>query len=150
LLSQLILLIFHGLMNSWNVRNVALMLFSTLVNRSLQSARTSQHMYVSRAALEGRQTFAAWHSRYPRILPCISAYLERYTSGGGEAGHTALFPMLIILRSLKWSEDEKGLQAQLSRALRPYLGSPEWQVSVTAFLYSCDRASSRSDDRYGK
>lgn len=104
------------------------MLFSTLVNRSLQSARTSQHMYASRAALEGRQTFASWHSKYPRILPYISAYLRRYTAGQGAGGHTALFPMLIILRSLKWGPEEEKLQAELRDALEPYLGSPEWHV----------------------
>jgi hypothetical protein len=100
-------------------------------------------MYASRAALEGRQTFASWHSKYPRILPYIAAYLRRYTAGQGAGGHTALFPMLIILRSLKWGPDEEGLQAELRAALDPYLGNPEWQVRGPALIGAVRRGANQ-------
>ena len=92
-------------------------------------------MYSSRAALEGRQTFAAWHAKYPRILPYITTYLRRCTAGEVDGAHTALFPMLIILRSLQWSEEGErdGVQGELREVLEPYLGSREWQVSTDDF-----------------
>lgn len=48
--------------------------------------------------------------------------------------HSAVLPMLIILRSLRWSEKgEKGeireVVRDLKRGVRPFLGSREWQVS---------------------
>jgi hypothetical protein len=99
-------------------------------------------MYATREALGQRQTFAAWHERYPRILPFVADYLRRYAvaSDGGAAGgmqgtaststaHSALVPMLIIIRSLRWSEKSEEVQAELRDAVRPFLSSREWQVS---------------------
>jgi hypothetical protein len=113
---------------SWNVRNVGLILFSTLVHRSLTPARVGQDMYASRLSL----TFASWHSRYPRILPFVTDYLNahRPTAERGIADnkHSPLFPILIIVRGLQYSDKAETVQDGLKSAVRPYLGSPEWQV----------------------
>lgn len=43
--------------------------------------------------------------------------------------HTPLFPMLIIIRSLRWSDKGGEVQDGLKGVVRPHLGSSERQVS---------------------
>lgn len=118
---------------SWNVRNVGLILFSTLSHRSLGTAR-SQETAGTRAALAGRQTIAAWHKLYPSIIPQIADYLRK-SYGQGPASlteHSPLFPILIILRSLRWSPEGTRTAEYLYPVVERYLGSVEWQIREVA------------------
>lgn len=42
--------------------------------------------------------------------------------------HSPLLPILIIVRSLKWSDKNAEMLSNLARAVEPYLGSREYQV----------------------
>lgn len=127
---------------SWNVRNVGLILFSTLVHRSLSTGKATQNLYSSRTVLSTRQTFAAWHAKFPSILPFITEYLRARqpssssttnTSSNTETNrHSPLFPILIILRSLRHSPNSETLQKQLIPLVEPYLASREWQIRQVA------------------
>ncbi|KAK4688723.1 thyroid adenoma-associated protein, partial [Tremellales sp. Uapishka_1] len=113
---------------NWNVRNVGLIVFSTMVNRSLSSGQ-SQDLYKSRSTLSQRQTFINWHKKYPSIIPFVIVYLKESEKSDLKSNtHSPLFPILIILRSLRWSEEGRQIQAQLKEAVRPHLNSPDWRV----------------------
>jgi ABC-type tungstate transport system substrate-binding protein len=120
--------------DSWNVRNVGLILFSTLAHRSLALGRNSQDFYRSRAILGTRQTLNTWHTRYPSIIPFMTDYLHRMKTDSVNisrtAQHSPLFPILIIIRSLRYSVEGKQLQDALLPEVLPYLSSPEWQVRI--------------------
>ncbi|WVO13844.1 hypothetical protein L204_101467 [Cryptococcus depauperatus] len=119
--------------SNWNVRNVGLILFSTLVHRCLAPSRGGQDYYRSRAALLLRKSFYLFHSKYPLILPFIIKYLAH--DGGEEKAnnkHTPLFPILIIVRSLKWSDTNVEIPRKLSNLIEPYLSSTQQQVRQVA------------------
>ncbi|ORY34822.1 putative death-receptor fusion protein-domain-containing protein [Naematelia encephala] len=119
---------------NWNVRNVGLILFSTLVHRSLTPTRGTQDLYASRATLATRQTLAAWHAKYPKIVPHITQHLRRAGSSlekgsvSALSRHSPLFPILIIVRSLKWSDRGAEVRVPLLEAVEPYLSNQEWQI----------------------
>ncbi|CAK9780976.1 hypothetical protein CC85DRAFT_284619 [Cutaneotrichosporon oleaginosum] len=117
---------------NWAVRNVALILFSTLTNRALSTSRPQDDS--GRAALDARQTLASWHQKYPNLLPYIIQTLRNVRGRGplslGE--HSPLFPLLIIIRSLRWSVDGEALAASLYPAVEPFLSSREWMVRAAA------------------
>lgn len=117
---------------NWNVRNVGLILFSTLTNRALSTSRPQDEG--GRAALAARQTLASWHAKYPSLIPFITTYLRAARGKGPTAlgEHSPLFPLLIILRSLRWSADGEALAEPLFAAVEPFLGSVEWQVREVA------------------
>ncbi|WWC73595.1 uncharacterized protein I206_107567 [Kwoniella pini CBS 10737] len=114
----------------WNVRNVGLILFSTLVHRCLSPARGGQDLYNSRSTLLTRQSFSAFHSRYPQIIPYITRYLEAHQDESGK--HSPLFPILIIVRSLRYDQDSEDLVMALRNVVRRYLSSKEFQVRQVA------------------
>lgn len=127
--------------SSWNVRNVGLILFSTLINRSLSSSRGSQDYYESRAKLMTRQTIAAWDKKYPQILPHVTNLLQASSKTHNQTGinaHSPLFPILIILRSLRWTERGESVAQPLRTVVEGYLGSGQWQVRAV----SCQALSS--------
>ncbi|BEI84050.1 hypothetical protein CcaverHIS002_0406540 [Cutaneotrichosporon cavernicola] len=117
---------------NWAVRNVALILFSTVTNRALTTSRPQDEG--GRAALAARQTLASWNKKYPSLLPYIRQTLRDVRGRGplvlGE--HSPLFPLLIIIRSLRWSADGEDLATTLYPAVEPFLGSPEWMVRAAA------------------
>ncbi|OCF46051.1 hypothetical protein I317_00139 [Kwoniella heveanensis CBS 569] len=122
----------------WNVRNVGLIFFSTMVHRCLSPPRGGQDYYRSRSALATRSSFAAFHAKYPKIIPFITEYLRQHSANtdrnkqGNVNRHSPLFPILIIVRSLRWSVDEAELQNDLKKAVAPYLNSEEFQVRQVA------------------
>lgn len=117
---------------SWNVRNVGLILFSSLTLRSLASERGTQDFYRSREMLATRQPFHIWHTKYPSVLPFVVTFLQDSAANRSDkirgTNHSALFPILVILRSLRWSEQGTAIQDALTSAIVPYLNSTEWQV----------------------
>ena len=120
---------------NWNVRNVGLILFSTIVHRTLATGRGSQDFFASRETLASRQTLASWHAKYPKIVPYITDYLiqrSRQGQGATENAHSPLFPILIIVRSLRWSPQGAELASNLLGAVGVYLGSKQWQVRTVA------------------
>ncbi|ODO00815.1 hypothetical protein L198_03142 [Cryptococcus wingfieldii CBS 7118] len=116
----------------WNVRNVGLILFSTLVHRCLSPPRGGQDYYRSRATLASRTTFSTFHSKFPLILPCLIDHLSSGNTAEADNKHTPLFPILIIIRSLRWSEKNTDLPQRSMRVLSPYLHSREHQVRRAA------------------
>ncbi|WVQ96114.1 hypothetical protein IAU59_003216 [Kwoniella sp. CBS 9459] len=122
----------------WNVRNVGLIFFSTMVHRCLSPPRGGQDYYRSRSALATRSSFAAFHAKYPQIIPFITDYLRQHSSGTENKAkaninrHSPLFPILIIVRSLRWAAEEEKLQDALREAVRPYLSNGEYQVRQVA------------------
>lgn len=104
-----------------------------MAHRSLATGH-SHEVFGSRAALAGRQTLASWHSRYPSIIPHIGDYLRRARKDGPASltEHSPLFPILIIVRSLRWSADGSQTAEYLAHFVEPYLGSVEWQVREVA------------------
>ena len=125
--------------DSWNLRNVGLTLFSTLVHRSLSPSHGSQDFYASRATLATRQPLAMWDAKYPSLVPFITDYLHKSAVTGPtatHAQHSPLFPILIIIRSLRWSPTHPELPEALVPAVVPYLGSAEWQVSDRGLAYA--------------
>ncbi|TXT12824.1 hypothetical protein VHUM_01225 [Vanrija humicola] len=119
--------------SNWNVRNVGLILFSTLAHRSLATARYKE-VFGTRNALAGRQTLAAWDGRYPEMIPYVADYLRRARKEGPATltQHSPLFPILIIVRSLRWSPEGAQTADSLFPVVEPYLGSVEWQVRDVA------------------
>ena len=115
------------------MRNVGLILFSTITHRSLTTGR-SQELAGTRAGLATRQTLASWHKLYPSLIPHISDYLRRsYKQGPATlTEHSPLFPILIILRSLRWSEEGARTAEFLFPVVERYLSSVEWQVREVA------------------
>ena len=120
------------LTSSWNVRNVGLILFSTIVHRSLAPGRGTQDFFASRSTLATRTTLANWHGRYPSIIPYITRVLEELSTAGTASAHSPLFPILIIVRSLRWSSNGSALAEELFQIVKTYLGSSEWQVRTVA------------------
>jgi hypothetical protein len=117
---------------SWNVRNVGLILFSTLVHRSLTPNRGTPDLFQNRTTLSKRQTLFNWHNTHPSIIPYLRDILGDSSSAGSTGAansHSPIFPILIILRSLRWSSEGGSLAAGLKTVVLPYLGSPERQVS---------------------
>ncbi|WVQ75014.1 hypothetical protein IAR50_004622 [Cryptococcus sp. DSM 104548] len=116
----------------WNVRNVGLILFSTLVHRCLSPPRGGQDYYRSRATLASRTTFSTFHAKFPLILPFLIDHLSSGPTADTGNKHTPLFPILIIIRSLRWSEKNTEIPKRLVLALSPYLHSREHQVRRAA------------------
>ncbi|KAL7425015.1 hypothetical protein Q5752_000702 [Cryptotrichosporon argae] len=118
---------------NWSVRNVGLLLFSTLANRSLSGGR-GQDVFASRASLAARPTLAVWSAAYPAVVPFITRHLSASATRAPSSLATLspLFPILIIVRSLKWSADGEALAAGLRDVVEPYLASSEWQVRQVA------------------
>jgi hypothetical protein len=69
-----------------------------------------------------------WHTKYPSLLPYIIKYM-----GELKGTHTPLFPMLIIVRSLRWSEKGGEVQDGLKGVVRVHLGSSERQVNFVVW-----------------
>jgi hypothetical protein len=110
---------------------VGLILFATLIHRSLNLAK-SQDLFEYRTNTATRQTFIAWHTKYPSILPHLTQYLQanQPTSMGNK--HSPLFPILIIIRSLRYSDSGSEIQKPLVLVVEALLGSREWQVRKVA------------------
>lgn len=87
-------------------------------------------MYQKTAA--SRQTYAAWHAKYPSILPYVTKFLADYDLSVRASQHSPLFPMLIIIRSLRVSENGHEVQRPLVPAVERFLCSREWQVRKVA------------------
>lgn len=119
------------LTSSWNVRNVGLILFSTIVHRSLAPGRGTQDYYASSSTLASRQTLWNWHQKYPSIVPYIKQVLESAETTVPNT-HSPLFPILIILRSLRWSAPGADLASQMEAVVERFLSSREWQVRGVA------------------
>jgi len=113
------------------VRNVGLILFATLIHRSLNLAK-SQDLFEYRTSSATRQTFAAWHSKYPSILPYLTRYLQDHQTTSIANKHSPLFPILIIIRSLRYSDSGSEIQNSLVPVVESLLGSREWQVRKVA------------------
>ena len=123
------------LISSWNVRNVGLILFSTIVHRSLAPGRGTQDFFASRATLATRQTLAIWHKKYPSIIPYVTHLLGELSKTARSTAvnaHSPLFPVLIIIRSLRWSPAGDPMVKDLRKVLLPFLRSREWQVRIAA------------------
>ncbi|WVO23120.1 uncharacterized protein IAS62_004465 [Cryptococcus decagattii] len=118
----------------WNVRNVGLILFSTLVHRCLAPPRGGQDYYRSRTTLASRKPYSLFHNKYPLILPFLMEYLTKGSDPDCQtrSRHSPLLPILIIVRSLKWSDKNAEMLSNLARAVEPYLGSREYQIRQTA------------------
>ncbi|WVW86816.1 hypothetical protein I302_108871 [Kwoniella bestiolae CBS 10118] len=116
----------------WNVRNVGLILFSTLVHRCLSPPRGGQDYYKSHSTLATRQSFSSFHSKYPLIIPFIAEYLEQHKSENTGNKHSPLFPILIIVRSLRYDDASEGLVEGLRGTVQGYLSSREYQVRQVA------------------
>ncbi|WWC65932.1 uncharacterized protein I303_108554 [Kwoniella dejecticola CBS 10117] len=114
----------------WNVRNVGLILFSTLVHRCLSPARGGQDLYKSRSTLSTRQSFSTFHSKYPDILPYITKYLEIHTEG--ENTHSPVFPILIIIRSLRYDDECETIVKGMRDVVERYLSNREYQIRQVA------------------
>lgn len=113
------------------MRNVGLILFATLIHRSLNLAK-SQDLFEYRTSSATRQTFAAWHSKYPSILPYLIIYLQNHQTTSTANKHSPLFPILIIIRSLRYSDSGSEIQNSLVPIVESLLGSREWQVRKVA------------------
>ncbi|WWC92899.1 uncharacterized protein L201_007861 [Kwoniella dendrophila CBS 6074] len=111
----------------WNVRNVGLILFSTLVHRCLSPPRSGQDLYKSRTTLSTRHSFSSFHAKYPLVIPFITKYLEQHNHNRGNR-HSPLFPILIIIRSLRYDGEAGGLVKGLRVTVERYLSSKEHQV----------------------
>ncbi|EAL20900.1 hypothetical protein CNBE2610 [Cryptococcus deneoformans B-3501A] len=118
----------------WNVRNVGLILFSTLVHRCLAPPRGGQDYYRSRTTLASRRPFSLFHNKYPLILPFLKEYLTKGSNPDCQTRirHSPLLPILIIVRSLRWSDKNSEMLSDLARAVEPYLRSREYQIRQTA------------------
>ncbi|WRT69593.1 uncharacterized protein IL334_006582 [Kwoniella shivajii] len=114
----------------WNVRNVGLILFSTLVHRCLSPPRGGQDYYRSRSILATRTSFSTFHTKYPLVIPFITKHLQNNKTEEGR--HSPLFPILIILRSLRYDDGAEDLVKELRRVVGKYLSSKEYQVRQVA------------------
>lgn len=108
-----------------------MILFATLIHRSLNLAK-SQDMFEYRTPSPTRQTFLAWHTKYPAILPHLAKYLEDHEPSSTANQHSPLFPILIIVRSLRYSESGAAVQDPLVPVVERLLSSREWQVRKVA------------------
>ena len=110
---------------------MGLILFATLIHRSLNLAK-SQDLFEYRINTATRQTFIAWHTKYPSILTYLTQYLQadQPTTMGNK--HSPLFPILIIIRSLRYSDSGAEIQKPLVPVVESLLGSREWQVRKVA------------------
>lgn len=54
------------------------------------------------------------------------------SKGTNVNAHSPLFPVLIIVRSLRWSSAGASLADALLRVVQPFLQSPEWQIRIAA------------------
>ncbi|ORX37814.1 putative death-receptor fusion protein-domain-containing protein [Kockovaella imperatae] len=117
---------------NWNVRNVGLILFSSLIHRSLLTSDSAQDYFQSRQTLAKRQTLASWHARYPSVLPALRVELRKAALRVDLAGHSSLFPILIIIRSLRWSAVDEEISEALRLEVLPFLCSKEWQIRQVA------------------
>lgn len=117
---------------SWNVRNVGLILFSTIVHRTLAPGRGTQDFFASKSNLSTRQTLAHWHNKYPSVIPYITQILSDLSASTTPNAHSPLFPILIIIRSLRWSADGVDLAGRLIPVVQKLLGSKEWQVRMVS------------------
>lgn len=76
---------------------------------------------------------ANWHAKYPAVIPYITHTLTDLSSSAGTAGaHSPLFPILIIIRSLRWSPEGETLAGRLVPVVQNLLGSKEWQVRMVS------------------
>jgi hypothetical protein len=89
-------------------------------------------MFEYRTPSPTRQTFFAWHSKYPAILPHLTKYLEEHEPSSTANQHSPLFPILIIVRSLRYSESGHAVQQPLVPVVDRLLASREWQVRKVA------------------
>jgi len=110
---------------------VGLILFATLIHRSLNLAK-SQDLFEYRINTATRQTFIAWHTKYPSILPYLTQYLQVNQPASSGNKHSPLFPILIIIRSLRYSDAGSEIQKPLVPVVESLLGSREWQVRKVA------------------
>jgi hypothetical protein len=108
-----------------------LILFATLIHRSLNLAK-SQDLFEYRTNTATRQTFIAWHTKYPSILPYLTQYLQANQPTSTGNNHSPLFPILIIIRSLRYSDSGSEIQKPLVPVVESLLGSREWQVRKVA------------------
>ena len=113
---------------NWNVRNVGLILFSSLIHRSLGWSDGTQNSFQSRQHLSKRQTLHSWASKYPSIIPFLRKELRAAAPNTEHNVSSSLFPILIILRSLRWSPNDGELNQAIQPEVEPFLGSREWQV----------------------
>lgn len=67
-------------------------------------------------------------------MPWINDFLARNRRAGptGLGEHSPLFPALIILRSLRWSQDGASEAAQLCPIVEGYLSNPDIQIRAVA------------------
>ena len=110
---------------------MGLILFATLIHRSLNLAK-SQDLFEYRINTATRQTFIAWHTKYPSILPYLTQYLQVNQPASSGNKHSPLFPILIIIRSLRYSDAGSEIQKPLVPVVESLLGSREWQVRKVA------------------
>jgi hypothetical protein len=110
---------------------VGLILFATLIHRSLNLAK-SQDLFEYRTNTATRQTFIAWHTKYASILPYLTQYLQANQPTDVGNKHSPLFPILIIVRSLRYSDSGSEIQKPLIPVVESLLGNREWQVRKVA------------------
>lgn len=110
---------------------MGLILFATLIHRSLNLGK-SQDLFEYRINTATRQTFIAWHTKYPSVLPYLTQYLQANQPTIMGNKHSPLFPILIIIRSLRYSDSGAEIQKTLVPVVESLLGSREWQVRKVA------------------
>jgi len=110
---------------------VGLILFATLIHRSLNLAK-SHDLFEYRINTATRQTFIAWHTKHSSILPYLTQYLQVNQLASNGNKHSPLFPILIIIRSLRYSDAGSEIQKPLVPVVESLLGSREWQVRKVA------------------
>jgi hypothetical protein len=81
------------------------------------------------------------------MLPFVTRYLRehRCIADGRVQKHSPLFPILIIVRSLQYSDKAAQVQGPLKEAVTPFLGSQEWQVTLLS-----EGSNSRTDESPGE
>lgn len=107
------------------------------MHRSLAPGRGTQDYYASKSTLASRQTLANWHNKYPSIIPYITNVIRDLSASASSTSasinaHSPLFPILIIVRSLRWSPPGHELAGELEAAVKPLLASKEWQVRMVS------------------
>ncbi|EIW71615.1 hypothetical protein TREMEDRAFT_27287, partial [Tremella mesenterica DSM 1558] len=132
--------------SDWNVRNAGLILLSSLIHRTLTPPRGSADYFELQSTLASRQTFSSWHTRYPTLLPFLAEHIRKYSTPVRMSDkHFPLFPILIIVRSLRWSDSSLEMQKELTKAIWPLIGSQEWQIRhITAQALSSLLSPSRA------
>lgn len=89
-------------------------------------------MFEYRTSSATRQTFSTWHNKYSTILPHLTRYLEDHNPTSTANQHSPLFPILIIIRSLRYSDQGAAVQQPLVPVVERLLASREWQVRKVA------------------